>query len=143
MRITPISRTWKLGLGFAAIALLAVTVFATQNLFFQGPLIPFADPTENPNNDVALFVATLPHNVASPWHYHTGPLYIAVRQGTLTEDLGCGNVKEFPAGTALHDPPNVVHQLRNSAEMEVQMTNFQIFPHGSPISVGVSQPTCQ
>lgn len=132
----------KLLLAFGTITLLAATVLATQTNFFTGPLVPFANPSDSATNDVLLFESSLPHNTASPWHYHTGDLYAVVRQGTLIEDLGCGRAKEFPAGTALHDPPFVVHQLRNAAEQDVQAAQFQVFHRGDPPFVVTSEPTC-
>lgn len=142
MRIAHISGTWRLGLAFGAIALLAATAFSANNLFVQGRLIPHADPTDDPNNDVTIFQSGFVRGTASPWHYHTGPLYGVVRQGTVIEDLGCGNVQAFPTGTALHDPALVVHQVRNEENQEAQVSFFQINQHGDPLIVVVSEPTC-
>jgi quercetin dioxygenase-like cupin family protein len=142
MRIPHANRAWILVVALGATALVAATMFAAQSLFANGTLVPFADPTDSPGNDVATFESSVPNTAASTWHYHTGPLYGVVRQGTLIEDLGCGNVKEFPVGTAFHDPGHVVHQVRNAGNMEVQFSNFQIYPHGAPLIVNASEPTC-
>jgi quercetin dioxygenase-like cupin family protein len=142
MKITSISRTWKIVLALGTMALLATTLFAIQSLFAVGTLVPFAAPTDNPDNDFLFFEVGIPHSATSNWHYHPGDLYGVVRQGTLTENLGCGRVKDFPAGTAFHDPAGVVHQVSNTGQMEVQWTGFQINHHGDPINVPASEPTC-
>ena len=113
-----------------------------QALFSVGTLVPFADPTDSPNNDFLFFQVNVPHNAASTWHYHPGPLYGVVRQGTLTVDLGCGKVKDFPAGTAFHVPAGVVHQVSNMGTMETQWTGFQINHNGDPINIPANEPTC-
>ena len=142
MKSLAMSRIWAVVLAFGTIALLAATVYATQSLIFIGRLVPFANPSDNPNNDVIIFEFSIPHPGATTWHYHTGEYYGVVRQGTLVEDLGCGKVMEFPTGTAYHTPAGVVHQMRNTGEKEVQTTNFQLYPHGEPMNVNVPEPTC-
>jgi hypothetical protein len=142
MRIVHISCSWKLVLAFGAIALLVGTVLAANNHFAVGRLIPHADPTDSPDNDVTTSDSIWVHHFASTWHYHTGPLYGVVRQGTVVEDLGCGNVQTFATGTALHDPGQVVHQVRNEDNVEAQVFFVQINHHGDPPIVVVSEPTC-
>jgi quercetin dioxygenase-like cupin family protein len=142
MRITHISRTWKLVLAFVGVALLAATAFAANSLFAQGRLVPHADPTDSADNDVSIFQSAFVHGSASPWHYHTGDLYGVVRQGTVIEDLGCGKTQEFPAGTALHDPIRTVHQVRNEEAQEAQVSFSQVNHRGDPLIVVVNEPTC-
>lgn len=142
MKLSPTKRTWRLVLAFGTIALLVVTVFATQSKFAIGLLVPFAYPSDNPNNDIQIFEFSLPHPSESIWHYHTGDLYGVVRQGTIIEDLGCGNVKESPTGTGYHTPFRVVHQVRNAVQIEVQTSNFQMYPHSAPFAVPAPEPTC-
>ena len=142
MRIVYVRRTLKLVLAFGAIALLVGTILAANNHFAVGRLIPHADPTDSPDNDVTIFDGAFVHASASTWHYHTGPLYGVVRQGTVLEDLGCGNVQTFATGTAFHDPGQVVHQVRNEDNVEAQVSFFQINHHGDPLIVNVSEPTC-
>ncbi len=139
---TLMSRSWTIMLAFGAIALFAVMVFAAQSLSGIGRLVPFADPTDSPDNDVFFGEPSILHKEVTAWHYHTGPWYGVVRQGTLIEDLGCGKVKEFPAGTGFHTPAFVVHRWSNAGETELQMTVFQIYHHGDPITVVATEPTC-
>ena len=114
MKITRISRKWKLVAAVGLIALLAASVYATQWYLAVGILLPFANPGDSPNNQLAFLGLSIPQSKPTVWHYHNGDYYGVVRQGTMIEDLGCGQVKEFPAGAAFHDQAGKVHQLRSA-----------------------------
>ena len=141
MRTAFARRPLTLLLAIGAIAALAVGAFAASPLWARGNLIPFAEPGDNPNNDVRIGSLLLAPGASQPWHYHSGPFYGVVQQGVLVEDLGCGRVKEFPAGTAFHTPAGVPHQFRNEGQPAVQGMTFQVWDGGLPFNVMVAEPT--
>jgi quercetin dioxygenase-like cupin family protein len=93
--------------------------------------------------DVTLQQLTFAPGDASAYHYHPGPVFVVVQAGTLTEDDGCGNVETHPAGSAFQEVPGHIHHVTNSGTVPVQLYATYILPHGSPLSVRVTQPVCK
>lgn len=144
MRVVPSSRMRRHLLIASAIAALAIGAYlAAQSgeFFVNGRIVPFADPTDNPNNDAVIVthVSLMPGQITR-WHKHTGDVYLVVQMGTITEDLGCGRTMDFPAGTADHTPVNVVHRIINNGDTVAWGAVFQIHPHGLPPSRPASEP---
>ena len=78
-----------------------------------------------------------------PWHYHPGPAYVIVSRGTLTEDDGCGQVREFGPGSAFSEEPGHIHQVSNQSHGSVALYFTAVFPVGSEEAVFVEAPECQ
>lgn len=127
-----------------AAAILAVAAYVGAQGFSgiaRGQLVPFADPTDNPNNDVFFNShGTFVPGEANLWHTHPGSMYLVVTQGTMTLDLGCGKVKQFAAGAAYHIPANLVHQDRNDGNTDAKFSVFQVLPHDDPTGAIASAP---
>ena len=131
------------------IAVVAVVVTAAYvgaqmgSYGITGKLVPFADATDSSNNVVTIYThASLAPGAVSPWHYHTGDVYMIVSQGTVTEGLGCGKTMPFSAGKVAHTPVNTVHRIINYGNSEAIFAVFQIYPEDKPFNKPASEPSC-
>ncbi len=77
------------------------------------------------------------------WHFHDGPLFAYVRQGTLTRTMAdCTTVEVSPAGSALVEEPSHVHIGRNLGATAVVLDVLYVLPTGSPLSQDAADPGC-
>ncbi len=79
------------------------------------------------------------------WHYHDGPLYGVVRQGTLSHfDSSCASDGVYRAGSPVKEPagPGHVHIGRNLGDTPVVLDVWYVLPHGSPFSEDAPNPGC-
>jgi len=67
-----------------------------------------------------------------PWHYHPGRAYVIVKNGTVTEESGCGGTEEHSAGSAFEETTQSVHQVRNLGTTPAELFVTVIVPLGSP-----------
>jgi len=53
------------------------------------------------------------------WHFHPADEYAVILSGDLTEDRGCGlETRVFGVGDAFHEPPGVVHMVKNNGSVD-------------------------
>jgi quercetin dioxygenase-like cupin family protein len=137
-------RVWVLFISLIVLVVTAAYVSAQNGAYaITGKLVPFADATDSPNNVVTLETHVMfPAGAVSPWHFHTGDVYMVVSQGIVTEDLGCGKTMAFPAGTVAHTPVNTVHRVINYGNNEAIFAVFQIYPNDQPFNKPASEPSC-
>src|SRR5215470_5629917 len=87
--------------GFTVALIATVALGLSTILNVQGTIDSFTFPEfpqfNGPAN-VEMVGLTLKPGDVIPWHYHQGPTYVIVSRGTLTEDDGCGHVREFEGG---------------------------------------------
>lgn len=97
------------------------------------------------NTDYILREITIPAGQATGWHYHDGPLYGWVKQGTLSHfDSACAQDGLYPAGSAIREPagPGNVHIGRNLGDTPVVLDVLYVLPHGAPFSEDAPNPGC-
>ncbi len=97
------------------------------------------------DTDYVLREVTVPPGQATGWHYHDGPVYGYVKQGTLTHyHLDCAVDGVYPQGTVVREPggPSDVHLGRNLGDTTLVLEVFYILPHGAPFSADVPNPGC-
>ncbi|MFD9002236.1 cupin domain-containing protein [Streptomyces sp. NPDC059582] len=95
--------------------------------------------------DYVLREITIPPGQATGWHYHDGPLYGFVRQGTLSHfDSGCASDGVYRAGSAIQEPAGSgnVHIGRNLGDTPVVLDVLYVLPHGAPFSEDAPNPGC-
>ncbi|MET8446221.1 cupin domain-containing protein [Streptomyces sp. NPDC005209] len=95
--------------------------------------------------DYVLREITIPPGQATGWHYHDGPLYGFVKQGTLSHfDSACAQDGLYRAGDALREPagPGNVHIGRNLGDTPLVLDVLYVLPHGSPFSEDAPNPGC-
>ena len=79
------------------------------------------------------------------WHWHTGRLYGAIRQGTLTHNMAdCSVDGIYPAGSGIFEPSGAdhVHIGRNLGNTPVVLQVLYILPTGSALSEDAPDPVC-
>jgi quercetin dioxygenase-like cupin family protein len=88
---------------------------------------------------------TVPPGQATGWHYHDGPVYAVVREGTLTHfDSTCASDGVYPKGGTIQEPagPGYVHLGRNLGDTPLVLDVLYVLPHGAPFSEDASNPGC-
>jgi len=140
MRGTYLRKTIVAGFAVALMATVAPALSTILNV--QGTIDSFAFPgSPGPANAETVGLTLKPGDVI-PWHYHPGPAYVIVTRGTLTEDDGCGQVREFGAGSAFSEEPGHIHQVSNLGHGSVSLYFTAVFPVGSEDAVFVDAPEC-
>ncbi|MGW1715369.1 cupin domain-containing protein [Streptomyces sp. NPDC002156] len=97
------------------------------------------------DTDYTLREITIPAGQATGWHYHDGPVYAVVKQGTLSHfDATCASDGVYPKGSALSEPggPEDVHLGRNLGTEPLVLDVLYVLPHGSPFSEDAPNPGC-
>ncbi len=128
--------------GFA-VALMATVVPALSTILnVQGTIDSFDFPGGAGPATTEMVGLTLKPGDVIPWHYHQGPTYVIVSRGTLTEDDGCGHVREFEGGSAFSEEPGHIHQVSNQGHGSVALYFVSVYPEGSEDAVFVDGPDC-
>ena len=77
---------------------------------------------------------TLPAGWVGGKHYHTGPVYVYVLEGSFTMDEQGKERHSFGAGEVYKEPIGTVMQARNlNASEPVKILVFQVTPKGEPL----------
>ncbi|HWO00700.1 MAG TPA: cupin domain-containing protein [Blastocatellia bacterium] len=119
------------------------TFFSVQGRIdsFSFPAFPGFPGFDGPANTEMVGLTLKPGDVI-PWHYHQGPAYVIVSRGTLTEDDGCGQVRQFRAGSAFGEEPGHVHQVSNQGHGVVVLYFAAVYPANSEDAIFVDGPNC-
>lgn len=97
------------------------------------------------DTDYILRKVTIPPGQATGWHYHDGPLYGYVKQGTLSHyDATCETDGVYRSGDSIQEPagPDYVHIGRNLGDTPLVLVVLYVLPHGSPFSEDAPNPGC-
>ncbi|MFF5854650.1 cupin domain-containing protein [Streptomyces sp. NPDC012751] len=95
--------------------------------------------------DYILREVTIPPGQSTGWHYHDGPLYGVVRQGTLSHfDSSCASDGVYRTGASIREPSGsgYVHIGRNLGGTPLVLDVLYVLPHGSPFSRDAANPGC-
>jgi quercetin dioxygenase-like cupin family protein len=131
----------KLTLAGFALVLVAGTAAALSAILNVQGTIDFFPQFNGPANAEMVGLTLKPGDVI-PWHYHQGPAYVIVSRGTLTEDDGCGQVRQFGAGSAFSEEPGHVHQVSNQSHGAVVIYFTAVYPPDSQDAIFVDGPDC-
>lgn len=136
----------KLMLAGFVVVLVAGTALALSTILnVQGTIDSFTFPEfpqfNGPANAEMVGLTLKPGDVI-PWHYHQGPAYVIVSRGTLTEDDGCGQVRQFGAGSAFNEEPGHIHQVSNQSRGAVVLYFAAVYPVDSQDAIFVDGPDC-
>ncbi|MEU1405415.1 cupin domain-containing protein [Streptomyces sp. NPDC005728] len=97
------------------------------------------------DTDYTLREITIPPGQSTGWHYHDGPVYGVVQQGTLSHfDSTCGSDGVYRTGEAIREPYGTdhVHVGRNLGDTPLVLDVLYVLPHGSPFSEDAPNPGC-
>ncbi|WP_043664153.1 cupin domain-containing protein [Streptomyces xylophagus] len=136
-------RTAVTGAVAAAVLLIGGTAQATP----AGPGVTakLISQTTIGDTDYTLREITIPPGQATGWHYHDGPLYGFVKQGTLSHfDSDCASDGVYKAGSTIQEPAGSdhVHIGRNLGNTPLVLDVLYVLPHGSPFSEDAPNPGC-
>lgn len=125
MRIVATNRV-RLAILLCTIAA-AGTAFAISSDFKYVGTIPLYDPIGGPAS-VEVFELTLQPGDVFPWHFHPGPAFVVVQQGTITEQHACKRPRSWSEGAAFQELPNEIHQVMNNGTKPVKLYVTLIYP---------------
>ncbi|MGW4567349.1 cupin domain-containing protein [Streptomyces sp. NPDC004561] len=136
-------RTAVVGVVTAATALMCQTAGATP----PGPGVTARTISQTTvgGTDYTLREITVPPGQSTGWHYHDGPLYGFVKQGTLSHfDSSCASDGLYRAGSTIQEPAGSghVHIGRNLGDTPLVLDVLYVLPHGSPFSEDAPNPGC-
>ena len=97
------------------------------------------------DTDYVLREITIPPGQATGWHYHDGPLYGVVKQGTLSHfDSTCAQDGLYRTGNVIQEPAGAdhVHIGRNLGDTPLVLDVLYVLPHGAPFSEDAPNPGC-
>ena len=93
--------------------------------------------------DIVVQEVTLQPGGYTGWHYHPGPILVAVKAGTITlydaDDPSC-TPSRVNAGSAFMEEPGHVHFARNEGAVAEQHISTYILPFGAPTRVDAPHP---
>ncbi|KUN01117.1 cupin [Streptomyces yokosukanensis] len=95
--------------------------------------------------DYTLREITIPPGQSTGWHFHDGPVYGVVKQGTLSHfDSGCTTDGVYRTGAVIQEPAGrgYVHIGRNLGDTPLVLDVLYVLPHGSPFSEDAPNPGC-
>ncbi|WP_037615719.1 cupin domain-containing protein [Streptomyces aureus] len=131
--------------GFAALCLALVAAPAHATPPDPGVSGRILWQTTVDGTDYTLREITVPPGQSTGWHYHDGPLYGYVEQGTLSHfDSTCAQDGRYRAGDSLTEPagPGNVHIGRNLGKRPLVLDVLYVLPHGAPFSEDAPNPGC-
>lgn len=132
----------------AALTLLATTfVGGTAHATPPGPGVTakIIAQTTVGDTDYTVREITVPAGQSTGWHYHDGPLYAVVKQGTLSHfDSTCASDGVYRAGSTIVEPSGSdhVHIGRNLGSTPLVLDVLYVLPHGAPFSEDAPNPGC-
>lgn len=74
---------------------------------------------------------------AGAWHYHPGPLFNVVTQGTVTVEDGCGEEQSYTVGQAFEEGGRV-HRPKNLGGVPTFAYQTFVVPLGEPTTVNIT-----
>ena len=96
-----------------AFVCLGVTVYAATTVTLGVGNAPHSDTLGGPATMTARTLSLAPGDV-NAWHYHPGPLFNIVTQGTVTVEDGCGGEQSYTVGQAFEEGGRVHRQAEES-----------------------------
>ncbi|KOV61291.1 cupin [Streptomyces sp. NRRL WC-3618] len=130
-----------------AVAVTAVLACGTAHATPPGPGVSgrILAQTTIGDTDYTLREITIPAGQATGWHYHDGPLYGFVKQGTLSHfDSTCESDGVYEQGSSISEPAGAeyVHIGRNLGSTPLVLDVLYVLPHGSPFAEDAPNPGC-
>ena len=91
-----------------------------------------------PGKEIVVFVADLAPGAVGGKHYHPGPEFFYVLEGTLAHEPDGGSPHMMKTGTFGSNPNKGIHLIRNPSTTErAQAIDFLIAEKGQPIVIPV------
>jgi quercetin dioxygenase-like cupin family protein len=134
MKTHPTRRKMALSVALSLVALGLIGYAATTEIVAVGT-IPHSDFLGGPATVTFRTISFAPGEVGA-WHYHPGPLFNVVTQGTVTVEDGCGEEQSSTVGQAFEEGARV-HRPKNLGSVATFAYQVFIVPQGSPTTVNI------
>lgn len=121
--------------GLAALSFFAVAVYAAATVVLGVGTLEDSETFDGPTTVTARTISFAPDEVGA-WHYHPGPLFNVVTQGTVTVEDGCGGERSFSAGQAFEEGGRV-HRPKNLGDEATFAYQTFLIPQGNPTTVNI------
>jgi quercetin dioxygenase-like cupin family protein len=103
-----------------------------RSVLFRGDL------EDAPGKEIVVFVADLAPGAVGSKHYHPGPEFFYVLEGTLAHEPEGGSSHVMKTGTFGSNPNKGIHLIRNPSGTErARAIDFLIAEKGQPIVISV------
>lgn len=123
--------------GLAALGCLGVTAYAATVVILGVGNAPHSETIGGPATMTARTLSLAPGEVAA-WHYHPGPLFNIVTQGTVTVEDGCGGETSYTVGQAFEEGGRV-HRPKNLGGTPTFAYQMFVVPLGEPTTINIPQ----
>src|SRR6185503_20004768 len=120
-----------------AFVCLGVTVYAATTVTLGVGNAPHSDTLGGPATMTARTLSLAPGDV-NAWHYHPGPLFNIVTQGTVTVEDGCGGEQSYTVGQAFEEGGRV-HRPKNLGGVATFAYQMFVVPLGQPTTISIPQ----
>ena len=133
LRKINLTRKKMILVGLAAVALGGVTAYAAVTNVLGVGNIPHSDVIGGPATVTVRTISFAPGEVGA-WHFHPGPLFNVVTQGTVTVEDGCGGEQSYTVGQAFEEGGRV-HRPKNLGGVPTFAYQTFVVPLGNPTTV--------
>lgn len=123
-------------IGLLAVVLGGVTTYAAVTNVLGVGNIPHSETLNGPATVTVRTISFAPGEVGA-WHYHPGPLFNVVTQGTVTVEDGCGGEQSYTVGQAFEEGGRV-HRPKNLGGVPTFAYQTFVIPLGNPTTVNIS-----
>jgi quercetin dioxygenase-like cupin family protein len=91
-----------------------------------------------PGKEIVVFVADLAPGAVGAMHYHPGPEFFYVLEGTLAHEPEGGSTHTMKTGAFGSNPNKGIHLIKNpSATERARAIDFLVAEKGQPITIPV------
>ena len=136
-----VSTTIRLGVALAVVVFAGSIIYAVTVSIVGSGTIPFFGEFGGPAT-VTVVDATYAPGEQVPWHYHPGPGYVIVLQGSITNQEPCGGQTTYATGQAFAEEERHIHRAVPSASEPTRILFISVVPQGSPRTIPVDAPVC-
>ena len=133
--IKPLKKKLVVAIGLTAVACLGVTAYAAITNVLGAGNIPYSETLDGPATVTVRTISFAPGEVGA-WHYHPGPLFNVVTQGTVTVEDGCGGEQSYTVGQAFEEGGRV-HRPKNLGGVPTFAYQTFVVPLGSPTTLNI------
>ena len=104
----------------------------------RGRTFGLGDLEGTPGKEIVIFIADLAPGAVGARHYHPGPEFFYVLEGTLAHELEGGSAHMMGTGTFGSNPNKGVHIIKNPSVTErAKPIDFLVAEKGQPIVIPV------
>jgi quercetin dioxygenase-like cupin family protein len=120
----------------SVVSVFAVVAYASTIVPLATGTIPESETLGGPATVTVRTISFAPGEVGA-WHYHPGPLFNVVTQGTVTVEDGCGGEQSYTVGQAFEEGGRV-HRPKNLGSQPTFAYQTFVVPFGNPTTINIT-----